>query len=203
MKPIMILLLLTVPAIGEIFSLGLKGGVPLTDPFREGSTPSLSYFSDTKRYLLGPAMEVRFPVVGLEFNALYRRLNYRSEDIGSDFVATSTTANSWEFPLLLKVRAPSPGARPFFTTGPTFRHLSGLKQVTTSVIGGEFEALRPSELQNRFNAGFTIGAGVEIGDGVRLVPEIRYIRWGKTNFERPGLLRSNPNQLDFLLGLHF
>jgi opacity protein-like surface antigen len=191
-------LFVSVPALPQWFSFGVKGGVPLTNAFEAAFQRDFGYVSDTKRYTLGPVVELRLPLsLGVEFNALYKRLNY-------DSTQAATTANSWEFPLLLKVRSPSPPVRPYFSVGPSFRRLSDVRQTVFSVLGGNPGVLRPTELQNRFSAGFAIGAGVELGDRLRIAPEIRYTRWGWENFQQPSSgFRTNLNQLDFLLGLHF
>ncbi len=63
-----------------------------------------------------------------------------------------------------------------------------------------------SHLSARSAFGGTFGAGVEKQIGpVRLDPELRYTRWrADPNSSGPVFdLRSNPNQLDFLLGLNF
>jgi hypothetical protein len=187
----------------QLVSFGVKGGVPLTNAFDTARTGSLTYLSNTKRYLVGGALELRLPLgLGVEFDALYKRLNYEST-AGSQTVATR--ANSWEFPLLFKLRASSPAIRPFLTAGPSFRHLSGLRSFLSDPLGIPLETNRPAELENRFSTGLTVGGGLELGGRFRLVPEIRYTRWGWENFRSVQLptFSSNVNQLDFLLGVHF
>lgn len=187
---------------GEVLSFGIKGGVPLTDAFETVRSGNIRYVTDTKRYLVGGTVELRLGFgLGVEFDALYKRLNYGVEQ---GALTASTRGNSWEFPLLFKMRAPTEGVRPYFTAGPSFRHLSGLKQFVLSPLGNR-ETDRPSELSNRFTTGFAVGGGLEIGNRFRLAPEIRYTRWGWETFRSPldPAFRSNPNQLDFLLGLHF
>ena len=207
-KPLVVLLLAAGgPAYPDWFSFGVKGGVPLTTAFRTATSQDLRYLSSTKRYTVGPVVEVRSPFwLGAEINALYKRLRYDSTQTGgANPMATATTANSWEFPLLLKVRSPGRMVRSYFSAGPSFRHLSGLRQSVTSLFTGRVgEALRPSELENRFASGFAVAGGLEIGEGLRVAPEIRYTRWGWENFRAPaGAFRTNLNQLDFLLGIHF
>lgn len=196
--------LLVAPATlsAEILSFGIKGGVPLTDAFQTARSGDIRYVTDTKRYLVGGAVELRLGLgLGMEFDALYKRLNYESEQGAR---SAGTRGNSWEFPLLFKMRAPLPGLRPYFAAGPSFRHLSGLRQFISSPLGSS-ETDKPGELSNRFATGFAVGVGLEIGNRFRLAPEIRYTRWGWDTFRSPvtSAFRSNPNQLDFLLGLHF
>ncbi len=211
MRRILVLGLFPAALCAQLVSFGVKGGVPLSTAFDTVRTANVGYLSDTKRYLVGGAFELRFPFgMGMELDALYRRLNYESFQVTAPnaSLAMSTVANSWEFPLLFKLRAPSPVLRPYLTAGPSFRHLSGLRQFIAARIGSlpaTREEGRPIELSNRFNSGFAIGGGLEFGRRFRLAPEIRYTRWGWENFSAPSLpdLRSNLNQLDFLLGIHF
>lgn len=187
----------------QLVSVGVKGGVPVTTAFDTARTGSVSYLSNTKRYLVGPAFELRFPLgLGVEFDALYKRLNYQSTSANQLVV---TTANSWEFPLLFKLRATTPAVRPFLTVGPSFRHLSDVRSFLSDSVGLPIGTTRPAELENRFNTGLALGGGLELGGRFRVVPEIRYTRWGWRNFRSVEVpeFRSSPNQLDFLLGLHF
>lgn len=211
MRRIFVLGLFPAVLCAQLVSFGVKGGVPLNTAFDTVRTADVGYLSNTKRYLVGGAFELRFPFgMGVELDALYRRLNYEAfqataPDAG---LAMSTVGNSWEFPLLFKLRAPSPVFRPYLTAGPSFRHLSGLRQFIAARIGSGPAVTRerqPIELNNRFSTGFAIGGGLEFGRRFRLAPEIRYTRWGWENFSAPSLagFRNNLNQLDFLLGIHF
>ena len=204
--------LLAFPAVlsAQLFSVGVKGGVPASDAFDTVRTGNLSYFSDTKRYLAGGTIELRLPVVGVEFDALYRRLNYATSAGPGGLCPTcgpftaSTSANSWEFPLLLKLRGTSETVRPFVAGGPSFRTLSDVRQFITDPLGRR-ETDDPAELSNRASVGLTLGAGLELGRRFRVVPEVRYTRWGWENFQSPALpqFRNNQNQVDVLVGIHF
>ncbi len=192
----------------QLVSWGVKAGVPFTDFFKTAQTGNTSFVSDTRRYTFGPTIEVNLPFgLGVELDALYRRLNYEaSQGSGTQldpFVRRTVTANAWDFPLLLKWKA---GIRPlqlFFTVGPTFRGLSNLSQAGSFFSGSRAEDT-PAELENRFNTGFTAGVGARLGNKIALHPEVRYTRWGWDNFKDPlGLLRTNRDQAEFLLGLTF
>src|SRR5215467_10830150 len=81
------------------FTIGVKGGVPLTDD-RSGASAS-----ESKLYTVGPAVSVGLPRgFRLEFDALYRRVGYRTHelDIVGDLINTRAHGNSWEFPLILR-----------------------------------------------------------------------------------------------------
>jgi len=93
-------------AVGQQLAVGVKGGVPLLDAFE--LSPSLTFFQysfNTKRYTVGPAVDVSLPLtLRFEANALYTRLDYDSAVSGIDTLTRSTTrANSWAFPLLLEM----------------------------------------------------------------------------------------------------
>lgn len=211
MSRFVLLLLFPAALPAQWISVGVKGGVPASDAFETVRTANLSYLSDTKRYLVGGTFEVRLPLgLGVEFDALYRRLNYETTAGPGGFCPTcgpstaSTSANSWEFPLLLKLRAASPAVRPFVAGGPSFRALSDVRQFITDPLGRR-ETGDPAELSNRASTGLTLGAGLELGGRFRFVPEVRYTRWGWENFQSPALpqFRNNQNQVDVLVGIHY
>ena len=68
------------------------------------------YNSETKRLLVGPTFRADFQHgLGIEFDALYQRINYDhatlNSQLSAQFVSQSfeqTTANRWQFPLLVQ-----------------------------------------------------------------------------------------------------
>lgn len=55
-----------------IISIGVKGGVPLNDAFNAATSGNASYFTNTKRYTIGPELDVNLPLgLAIEFDALY------------------------------------------------------------------------------------------------------------------------------------
>jgi hypothetical protein len=62
--------------------------------------------SESKRYVVGPEVEVGLPLgLGVEVDALYRREGYSS--LFSNFAGSNYSqerANSWEFPMLLTIQ---------------------------------------------------------------------------------------------------
>ena len=212
MRVLILLLAAAGAAFPQHVSLGLKGGVPLTDFLTSVSSGNSVFSSKTQRYIVGPTLELRLPAgFGVEFDALYRHFNYNSTASLVDvFTNNRTTGNAWEFPLLLKYRFPAPVARPFIDAGVTFDTLSGLKQTVTRTIFPSRSTTTttgdPTELANKTTAGFVMGLGIDIhAIFIHISPEIRYTRWGSAHFQIPngGSLLSNQNQAEFLVGFTF
>jgi len=208
--------------------LTVKIGVPTFESFQTGSFDFLATGlhagdSATRRYTVGTGAVVRLPRhFEAEVDILYKRLGY---DLDSTQPAlpvvvthTSTTANSWEFPLLAVYHpADVRHISPRLAAGVSFRAASGTStQAECYPIASQYSSFCPStspassppdnHLNSRSFFGGTFGAGVEMPLGrVRLVPELRYTRWRADSGESGSLfdLRSNPNQLDFLVGITF
>ena len=202
-------------AVAQPFSFGIKGGVPLTDFLNATSTGNLGYVTTTNRYIVGPEAELRLPFgFGVEFNALYRHLQYSSVSNTVDvLINSSTTSGAWEFPLLAKYRFPAKVARPYVSAGVVWDTLSGLGQtITQTVIPTQITSTShtssPAELRKNTVSGFVAGVGIEIHLLVlHISPEIRYTRWGSQHFlynpAPPGSIESNQNQAEFLVGFTF
>jgi opacity protein-like surface antigen len=210
-KTLWIFLWMASAGIAGPLSVGIRGGLPLTDFFEDVNSGNFVLTSTTHRYIVGPSVELRLPAgFGLEFDALYRRLNYNSSfNLVDVFTNNRTTGNAWEFPLLAKYRLPTPLIKPYIDAGVAFDTLSGLKQTVVSTIAPNRQTTtttsNPSELSNSTTTGFVIGFGAEIKAVVlRISPEIRYTRWGSSHFKLPnGSALSNQNQAEFLVGFTF
>jgi hypothetical protein len=182
------------PAFGQhLFSFGAKGGIPLTDAFADetmmGVDTDVHSYSDTKYYVIGPFVEFGLPLgFSVEADFFYHPLNlavdYFTIPLGT--VHTSTDIQSWEFPMLAKYHfLHTPIVKPFVGAGPIFR----------SVGQAGFYLS---------NDGFSLAGGVEIKIlRVRVLPEIRYARWGQDAPQNFTTYPSNRNQAEFLLGLGF
>jgi hypothetical protein len=198
------LLLLAGSAQAQLFTGGIKAGVPISDTFDfVTSDPRTRFFSSTKRYIIGTTAELRLPLgLGVEFDVLFRKFSYDRTDLVDVLVGNySATGNQWQFPLLFKYRFPGSAVRPFVVAGPSLSHISGLTIVGT-VLNNRDD---PEELRKDLVAGAVVGAGIEIKAlFLRISPEIRYTRWGSDAFVGPrDLFNSNPNQADFMLGITF
>ena len=209
MRALFVLLLGAAAASAQPFTVGIKGGVPLTD-----FVNTVQNVSSTapNRYIIGATAELRLPFgLGVELDALYRHLNYSAQYQSTATITTSTrtTGNSWEFPLLLKYRFPTPIVRPFVDAGVAWDTLSGLSQTVTDTVSPTRTSTTrttstPVELQHNSTMGFVMGAGVDIHALVlHISPEIRYTRWGSEHFNLNGIINSNQNQAEFLVGITF
>jgi Outer membrane protein beta-barrel domain len=224
-----LILLRAVPGFAQSIQWGVKGGVPITGYFHtatqfgvplEGITPpgnfpiSAEYQSSTNRYTVGPTVEVNLPrQMGVEFDALYKWQRYNGFSYSSSqgpqspadsFVNFKTTADSWEFPILLKYHSPGPRVGTFLEVGASFQHLSNILQTRSN-----FPTLVGCcELRHSFNQGFVMGGGIEFRlKSVKVSPGFRSTIWRYNNFSSQtsavsnGLLNSSKNQFEFLMGI--
>jgi hypothetical protein len=187
-------LLLLVPAslaFAQPFTAGIKAGLPLTDFL---NTVNGVTSSTTNRYIVGPMVELRLPFgLGVEFDALYRHFDY-TNIVGSGVNALTSTGHSgaWEFPLVAKYKFPSHLVRPYVEAGVAWDTLSGV----TNAVG--------ITNQNGTVMGAVLGGGIDIHLVVlHITPGLRYTRWTSQHFNLNGVLSSNQNQAEFLVGFTF
>jgi opacity protein-like surface antigen len=209
------LLLATTPAFSQLFSYGVKGGVPLTDFVDAASGTNAAGFIDfathTNRYIIGATGELHLPFgLSIEVDVLYRHFNYQEASQAAGVATTgSTTGNAWEFPLLGKYRfLRTRLMRPYVDAGVAFDTLSGVSQTVRNTINSITTTTStgsPLQLQNSTTRGYVFGGGIDIKFlVVHIQPEIRYTRWGAEHFfDVSGLLHSSENQGEFLLGITF
>lgn len=219
MRLLFLLLAGSLAAFSQPFSAGVKGGVPFTDFLNAAESvhafSTNTFTSHTNRYILGVTAELHLPFgLGVEVDALYRHLNYQNSvsisGITTSFTNSRTTGNAWEFPLLAKYRFPAKVVRPYVVAGIAWDTLQGLTQTITqgtiaSPATTTTSTSNPAELNQNTTRGFVTGVGLDVHAlVVHLQPEIRYTRWGARHFLDPnGLLQSNQNQAEFLLGITF
>jgi hypothetical protein len=130
-----VLFLVASVAVAQAFSVGAKGGVPLTGLFETGSEVGSYYVtsSTTNRYIVGASLEARLSSkLAVEVDIVYRHLNYRDGyvDDPMEFGTEHVTAGDWEFPVLLKYRFTRGVVRPYVAGGPALDALS----VTNSFV---------------------------------------------------------------------
>jgi hypothetical protein len=207
MRPLLLLLFTAIAACAQPISAGLKLGVPLTDFFNTVQNVSASV---PNRYIVGGTAELRLPAgLSIEGDVLYRHLNYTDRIFTSPALTSTdrTTASSWEFPLLLKFKLPSRIVRPYVDAGVAWDTLSGISDTITQIVtptSSTSNTSKPSSLANNTVMGFVIGGGIDVHALViHISPEIRYTRWADPHFTLNGVLNSNQNQAEFLVGITF
>ncbi len=199
-----LLLLLSSSAFAQLFSVGVRGGVPITDFFDIASGGgAVRYISKTDRYIIGPTAALHLPLgLSIQVDALYRSIGYQL-NAAAPPGTLNASAGAWQFPLLAQWAFTPGPIKPFVDIGPTFQKITGFKRVGTLVTNpSQF----PSELNNDATVGFTFGGGIQLKLGhLRIEPEFRYTRWGSPAFgDIPGaILGTNLNQGDFLIGITF
>lgn len=182
------------PAYSQIFSIGVKAGVPLTSAFTAGQNGFAVATEYDRRFIIGPTAEVHLPLhFSLEVDALYRRNGFTltATDLTGAVSTTHTAVNDWQIPILGKYEIVSGPLRPFLDAGVVYRH------VPTSVSG-----LAPN---NANSAGIAVGGGITLKALLlRLSPEIRYTHWPSPPYNNSGLIvQSTANQVDLLVGFTF
>ncbi len=196
---VLLILMTAAAACAQPISFGGRIGAPLSDAIKAGVTRDLAYATTSRRLVIGPTLEINLPFrTSIVFDILYRQLGYAQ---ASTTQASVTTANQFEFPVMLKHRLRDGRARPFIGAGVAFSKLSGVKTLAASVVTGN-----PPEFRKDATAGIVFAGGVEIGALlVKISPEIRYTYRTSRHFASAvsDLLRSNVNQFDFLVGVTF
>jgi hypothetical protein len=206
-------------------TLGLKGGVPITDMFTTSNTgafgilsgsgvstgtllPGSNFSSHNSRYILGGSAEFRVPFHHLRFevDTLYKRGGFDSAlPFGGSLAYRPTTFNWWEFPGLFKLNTSLGHFRPFFDFGASLRHISSVTEV--AYLPGNFQGVYSNNsiaMHNRNSFGGVAGFGITLKKGpFELTPEVRYTRWANQAFTSANGLRTNLDQGDFLLGINF
>jgi opacity protein-like surface antigen len=203
---VFLLLLGAVSAWAQLFSYGVKAGVPLNNFLDAARSQHFAFNANTNRYIVGPTAELHLPFgLGVEVDILYRHFDYNGSGTLVDVITNSrTTGNAWEFPLLAKYRIPTKIVHPYVDAGVAWDTLSGLTEaITRNSIATSTSS--PAELNTPATRGLVLGAGLSVKLlMVHVSPEIRITRWGAQHFIDPnGLLHSNLNQGEFLLGITF
>jgi len=191
--------MISADSFAQTISVGGKIGAPLNDSFQQTSFLN-SFTSFTKRYTVGPSFEMMFPAhIGFEADALYKRSGYTQ---GFSFLNADTKVNSWEFPLMLKVASPGESVGAFANGGLSLRYDQASTAIDTSALTQPIftQALG---LPQPWSHGAVVGGGVSLKFGsIHFAPELRYTRWMSPN-SGISLFTSNPNQIEYLLGVSF
>jgi len=213
MKLPCVLILAAAAASAQPFSIGVKGGMPMTDFVDVVRAQNINASTTTNRYILGVTGEARLPFgLGVEVDVLYRHFRYNSSsgvgNLTSNITNIDTTAGAWEFPILAKYRFKGKFVRPFVDGGVAWDKLSGLTQTVKNVVATVSQSTTtssPPELANSTTRGYVLGAGLDLKLLlIHISPEVRLTRWGAKHFiDTTGIVNSKQNQAEFLVGITF
>jgi hypothetical protein len=201
--------LTTCACLAQPVTLGVKGGIRATDDITSNGSSATT--SESKRYVVGPMFELGLPFgLAVEVDTLYRREGYRStvNYLGGNSFARET-ANSWEFPLLLKYKLPLPVAKPYLVAGYAPRVVNGHIDANGLTIdfGTGVQTVFTSHTGTNWDVshGLVVGGGIQLGIGaLRLSPEVRYTYWSNPAIKEFGpdyAFQSAQNQVDVLVGI--
>lgn len=211
------LLLTAVPGSAQRFRFGVRGGATLNPP-TQGDP------DESKRYLVGPILEMRWQRFAVETGFLYRRIGNGAAGIplGSDVAITvtgpdgqplriegswpassrRTRAHLFEIPVVGKYYFQRDSRwRPFLGTGFTFSKSRWKVEGVHPVVEGNRGVARPYEFDGTsdLNIGVILSGGVQYRYGrIGIAPEFRYTRWG--NGSVPGYRK---NQAELSVGFTF
>ena len=225
------ILLLPCAGMAQTVSLGVMGGIPVTEAFEPANLQlplplggQTTYTSRAKQYTVGPAVEVSLPLgLALEVDALYKRLDYNfstrlsTPSSGTRAEEDHNIVSRWDLPLLLKYKARRLlSLAPYFSGGLNTNYIVNTTQVSRSnfcflpgcsltLLPPVKRRITPAELRYRSAEGVVIAAGFEFHVRyVRLASELRYTRWAHENFHeaiRTSGFRSNLDQTEVLVTL--
>lgn len=182
------------------FIIGIRGGVPLGDVVQAVQSGS-SVSSSTDNYVVGPTLGVRLPLgLSIAGDALFTRLSL-SANSGSPG-SVSASANSWEFPVLLRFTAGHGAIAPFIGAGVSVRHLSDFGNIGPFLTNSG----NSNSIVDGPSVGFALGGGLQFHAGpLHISPEIRYTHWGSNQISNAfnNVIRTNDNEGQILVGLTF
>jgi hypothetical protein len=189
----------------QLFTFGVKGGMPAETPL--GQTDSRMPFA------IGPTVNVRiFSRFSLETGVLFHRMGqqlntgvFQYPENAVTLTSSTERGRALELPFLAKYHFLSEHRtwRPFVTAGPTVRRTSLDASYSASILSGVHQVTLAPQLLSRSTVKWTVdpavGAGVDFRAGrFHLEPEVRYSYWGAG---KNSAVRKN--QVDFLLGFRF
>src|SRR5450755_1231956 len=121
MRSLILALFLSVPACGEIFSIGGIIGTPLTDVTQTTTIAGIHYLRNSILFTTGPSLQVNLPAgFRVEIDALYRPIAYQ---LATAALSSNVSASQFRFPVLLQRHLGSfPLVKPYAEAGLSFDH---------------------------------------------------------------------------------
>jgi hypothetical protein len=196
------------PAIAQMVAFGVAGGVRATGDVSGAVTP------ESKRYIVGPKLEVRLPLhLSFELDALYRTVGFTGYSVPPfGYSILRERDNSWEFPAIVKYHLPGIARlHPFMGLGYSPRVVYGnaaesgafVNQVTGASTSYSITPNRSTSVAQ----GLVVAGGLELGaHHVLISPELRYVHWsapaiGVTNAAAPYTFAAPQDELFVLVGI--
>jgi hypothetical protein len=190
----------------QSLGIGVKGGLRATGDFDGG----INTTSESKRYVVGPMVTIGLPLgFKAEFDALYRRVAFRTgnSDILGDSFTRRGTANSWEFPML--VRHSLIGGF-YGALGYAPRVINGSSHINETNGTPPLVAFRSYTMPDPYQTthGLVVAGGFDAGFGsIHLSPEVRYTHWSSPALNVQGshgyYYQMSQEQVDVLVGISF
>jgi len=190
----------------QLFTFGVKGGVPAQIPLGQNDS--------RMPFVLGPTVNVRiFSRLSLETGVLFHRMGqqlntgvFQYPENAETLVFNTERGRALELPFIAKYHFLSEHHtwRPFVAAGPSVRRTSlDARHLSSILSGASLGTFTPQPILNKktvtWNVDPAVGAGIDFKTGsYHLDPEVRYSYWsaGKNSVVRK-------NQVDFLLGFRF
>lgn len=184
------------------FEVGVEGGIRTTDDFF--SVGSFTMTSESKRYIVGPTVEVGLPKrFSVEVDALYHRFGFTALYVaGENFQYVRERTNSWEFPVILKYHLPVRLLHPFVGIGYAPRIVKG-KDTGWGESAGCFCYYSSPRSSTNYPVmqGVVVSGGVSFGAGhFQFTPEFRYTIWTAPNLNNYQWV---PDEASVLLGIRW
>lgn len=181
--------------------VGVRAGVPLNDVVQTVQNGT-NISSSMDNYVIGPTVGVRLPFgFSVAGDALFTRLSLSTTNSSSG-ARISASANSWEFPVLVRYNVGHGVLAPFVGAGVSVRHLSDFGNIGPFLTNSATN----QSVGSSSGVGFVLAGGLQFKLGpVHLSPEIRYTHWGSNQISNAfsNAIRTNGNEGQILVGLTF
>jgi hypothetical protein len=204
---ILIVLIVLFPcsrAEAQSLSCGLSLGMPLNNL----ADANGSHVANTMPFTLGPSLRISLPFsLGVDLDLLYKKLEF-----GLTSNPASIAAHRLELAPMLRYDFTRLPIHPFLHAGMSFNWIatvSGSDSCRGALAGSDryycLDGEIVAEIRHSHTHGFVLGGGLDFYlAALHLTPELRFTRWVDRNFgTRDSSLRSNLNQVEFLVGILF
>lgn len=178
-------------AFAQTVSGGIKGGVNFANIDVETGETDEPEFDTKPGLIIGGFVDVPFTdAVSFQPEFLFTQKGAKLEEFGDEF---DVDVDFIQIPLLLKLKAPTGGTRPFVVVGPAF----GFKTSATTSLNGVEEDIDDDTESVEFSG--IIGGGLEVGPGIL---EVRY-DYGFNDLDKDEFSEARSRTFSVLFGIAF